>query len=91
MKLNFYAVYDKAVGAYMRPFVMQSDGQAVRSFSDEVTNTETPLNKHPEDYALFRCGMFDDATGVITSEEPTPLARAHEIVSAEKSKGNGNA
>lgn len=79
MKLNFYAVYDKAVGAYMRPFVMQSDGQAVRSFSDEVLNKETPISAHPEDYALFRCGIFNDATAEITPEEPQCLARAHEI------------
>ena len=79
MKLNFYSIYDSAVGAYMRPFVLQSDGQAIRGFSDEAMNPETPINAHPEDYALFRIGIFDDATATITPEEPTCLARAHEI------------
>ena len=83
MKMNFYAIYDKAVGAYMRPFVLQSDGQAVRGFTDEVNNPETPLHAHPEDYALFRIGIFDDSSAVITPEEPTCLARAHEIKKRE--------
>lgn len=79
MKMNFYAVFDSATGAYMRPFVMQSDGQAIRSFSDETNNPETPLHAHPEDYSLFRLGIFDDQTAIITPEDPTCLARAHEI------------
>ena len=86
MKLNFYSVFDTAVGAYMRPFVMQSDGQAVRSFTDEATNAETPIAQHPEDYALFRVGMFDDATGELTAETPTCLARAHEVVALAKNE-----
>ena len=86
MKLNFYTVFDKAVGAYMRPFVMQSDGQAVRHFEDEV-NGDNPIAKHPEDYALFRIGMFDDQSGELIPEECQCLRRAHEVVK----KGNGDA
>jgi hypothetical protein len=79
MKLNFYSVFDKAIGAYTRPFVMQSDGQAMRQFADEATKEGTPIEKHPEDYALFRIGVFNESTGEITPEEPLCLVRAHEL------------
>ena len=84
MKLCFYSVFDSAVGAYMRPFVMQSDGQAVRQFTDEAVGADNPIASHPEDYSLFRVGMFDDNSGTIIAEEPTCLARAHEVVAASR-------
>lgn len=80
MNLNIYAVYDKAIGAYMRPFCLTSDGQAVRGFTDETNNPETPVHAHPEDYALFRIGTFSDSDAVIRPEEPQCLCRAHEII-----------
>lgn len=86
MKMNFYSVFDKGINAYMRPFPMQADGQAVRAFTDECLNAETPLSKHPEDYALFRIGSFEDTTGVVEGCEPKPLARGHEVVAASRVK-----
>lgn len=79
-KLVIYAVYDKAVGAYMRPFPMQSDGQATRHFQDEAIRADSPIANHPEDFSIFRVGMFDDQKGELTYEEPTCLARAHELI-----------
>jgi hypothetical protein len=78
MKLIICSVYDKAVGAYMRPFFAQSPGQAVRMFVDEV-NGDSPFNKHPEDYALFQIGEFFDNDGKIMAIEPHCLARGHEV------------
>lgn len=86
MKLNLYSVFDKATQAYMRPSFFQSDAQAVRAFIDECRKDETPMYAHPEDYAFFRIGMFEDNTGELTAEEPTCLVRAHEIP-----KEDGNA
>lgn len=86
MKLNIYTVFDSAVGAYMRPFVMQSDGQAVREFMDQAKNPETVVSRHPEDYALFRVGMFDDNKGELVHEIPTCLARAHEVLAIQERK-----
>ena len=86
MQMNIYAVYDKAVSAYMRPFVMQTDGQAMRMFGDEATNAESAISKHPEDYALFRLASFEDSSGEITPQEPRCLARAHELASRSRLK-----
>jgi len=79
MKMIFVSIFDKAVEAYMRPFMAQSVGQAVRIFEDEVSRTESELGKHKEDYALFQIGSFNDASGLLEACEPVCLCRAHEI------------
>lgn len=84
MRLFFYSIFDSATAAYMRPFVMQSDGQAVRAFHDEAVRAETDINRHPQDYSLFRLGDFDDSSGSLVSSGPTCLARAHELVARER-------
>lgn len=86
MKMNFYSVFDSAVNAYMRPFVMQADNQAIRMFTDEAVNAESDISKHPEDYSLFRLGSFDDNEGEIIPEEPRCLGRAHELAAATREK-----
>ena len=79
-ELIMYAVRDKAVEAFMRPFFFQSDGQALRAFIDDVQNADSPIARHPEDYALFRLGVVDCHDGSMSPEEPKCLARAHELV-----------
>jgi len=85
MKLNAYSIFDKAVNAYMRPFFMQTDGQALRAFSDQVMDGESPPAMHPEDYALFRIGGFDEDTGMLEPSEPKVIGRAHEMQAAKRS------
>lgn len=86
MNYNIYAVYDSAVNAYMRPFTMQSDGQALRGFTDESVNAESPVAQHPEDYALFRIGTYDERTGMIEAIEPKCIGRAHELAAATRAR-----
>lgn len=79
MKYIICSIYDKACEAYMRPSVFQAEGQAIRIFEDESRNPQSPMAEHPEDYALFRIGTFDDNSAEITPEEPKVLRRAHEV------------
>ena len=58
MKLLACSVFDAAVGAYGRPFFVQTKGVAVRSFMDEVSRPSHPDNPnmvgtHPDDFALI--------------------------------------
>ena len=80
MILFAYSIYDTASGAYMRPFMMQSDGQAIRSFTDIAMDAEHEIGKHPEDYALFRIGQFNDNKGELVGEDRECLITALEAV-----------
>ena len=86
MKFNFYAVYDSATCAYMRPFAFQTDGQALRGFADEAVRADSEISKHPEDYSLYRIASFDDNTGKMEGCEPKCLGRAHELAAKSREK-----
>lgn len=64
------AVYDRQLNAYMRPFVAQTVGQAIRSFRDEVNRQGSEMNAHPEDYTLHRVGVWDEVQGEIAAASP---------------------
>lgn len=80
MKLNVYAIYDIAVGAYMRPMFMQSDGQAKRLFIDLCSAADSEIAKHPEDYSLVRIGIWDDNTARWTEEDKDTLVTGTEAL-----------
>lgn len=62
---HIYAIHDtKAddlVGLQMYiMFVFRTDAQAIRYFTDSVTDDKSVLAKHPEDYQLVQLGTLDD-------------------------------
>lgn len=80
MKVKIYAVLDTKISAFMQPFFALTNGQAMRMFGDTVEDTNSNFHKHPEDYALYYLGEFDDASGKLT-DAPTAeyLARANDF------------
>lgn len=80
MILNCYSVYDTASKMYDRPFFAQADGMALRSFGDIAVNAEHPIGQHPEDYSLFKIGVWDDNKGKLEGMAPECLATALEMV-----------
>ncbi len=84
MRLNIYSIYDTAAGLYSRPFFTASDAQASREFSDLATDKNHPVGMHPEDYSLFRVGLWDDNKALLTNEANECLATALELVAAAR-------
>lgn len=72
MKLEIFAVKDRALDAFMRPWFAQSTGQAMRMFTDEINNPQGEMNKHPDDYDLWHIGYFLDNTGGLHQIEHGP-------------------
>ena len=70
MKYVMFSCYDSKVEAFMRPWTAQTEGQAIRMFQDELEQPNTEINKHPEDYSLFKIGEFHDHDGTVTPETP---------------------
>lgn len=73
---SVFSVFDTKAAFFAVPFVMQREQMAIRAFSDLVNDPNTSVNKHPEDYALYVVGMFDDSTGVIEAVQPKCLVTA---------------
>ncbi len=75
-----YTIFDSKAEIYNLPFYFINDGQATRQFSDAVQNPETPFGKHPEDYTLFRIGLYEDTTAQFESTTPISLGVGIEFV-----------
>lgn len=69
---NVYAIFDHAVKAFLPPFCLRNDGQAVRTFKDCVNSKNHQFAEHPEDYNLFHIATYDDTTGEFTNSYPAP-------------------
>lgn len=68
MKMYVVAIIDTQIGVFSRPSFVRSEGEARRGFVDEVNRKpnngeQNPLNQHPEDFALYHLGLYDDETG----------------------------
>jgi hypothetical protein len=82
MIVNMYGIYDSAAKAYTKPLFMQTDGLAMRMFTDIVQpGQDSDISKHPEQFKLFKLGEYDDQTGIVTCDEgPQIMANGHELV-----------
>lgn len=69
MQLQVVSVYDRVAAAYGRPVFVTAAGSAVRSFQDEVSRNapDNEMFRHPGDFDLYHIGVFDDATGLVSS------------------------
>lgn len=75
----YFAVLDKAVGAFLPPFAQRSKGEAIRSFTDAVNDEKHQFSRHQGDYVLYSIGQFDDATGMFVAVEPERVIGALEV------------
>lgn len=83
MMMQVYAVYDAAVKAFNAPFYFRSRGEAIRSFTEAVSDEKSNFFKYASDYNMFYLGEWNDADGcfvcpvaperVISAQEVLPL------------------
>ena len=81
-----FAVLDAAAGTFANPWFVPHLGVAVRAFTDEVNRIDDSnnLNKHPQDFALYKIGTYDDVSGVIE-----PLSKPELVAQAASVKNAG--
>ncbi len=63
---KMFSVYDAKAEAYLSPFFMTHEGQAIRTFTDCLQSKEHMFSRHPADYTLFDLGGFDDSNAQFT-------------------------
>lgn len=76
------SVKDAKMESFLPLFTAVARGVAQRMFADAVNDVQSPFHKHPEDYALYFVGVFDDATGQLhdMDREPELMVRASDLV-----------
>lgn len=81
MILKIFAVRDSATSQFGTPMFLISDGQAVRSFSDEVNrkDAQNQLYTHPDDFELFGLGQYDVASGEFKTVNPVSVVTGKSV------------
>ena len=79
MTQQVFAVYDSKAERYLPPFTTTTSGVAERIFTDMVNTPKHQFNTHPEDYTLYRIGVFDDATAEILPEAMAVVCTALQV------------
>lgn len=81
--LGIYAIKDSKAEAYLPPFTVRTNGEAVRMFDDCIQRDGTPLHDHSEDFFLYKLGEIDLFTGVVTRCDPVSLGAALDFVKSD--------
>lgn len=76
--MKIITCYDSKTESYLNPLTYMTNADAIRAFSDEVKDSNSRLNKHPEDYSLILIGEFDQFSGKLTSCDHVILCNASE-------------
>lgn len=62
---GLYSIYDVKAEVYFPPFVAGRVGEALRIFEDLLSDPQSRLSRHPNDYRLFAIGAFSVDTGMV--------------------------
>lgn len=82
---QLYSLYDEKTETWSNPFIHASLGDAIRSFTDAIndTNPQSLLVAHPEDFTLFHVGDFNEIDGVVTGITKKPVGNGIDFKKSE--------
>ena len=63
MKKSVYAIFDKVGQVYHNPWIDTSDNTAARAFGLACADRSSLYGMCPDDFILYRVGMFNDKSG----------------------------
>ena len=68
--LKMFSLFDKKALAYANPFYFHHKGEAIRAVEDLIRAGNSAPAHHPNDFALYLIGYWDEHTGVVTAASP---------------------
>lgn len=72
-----FAIRDQKAAIFNQPFFKLTHGEAERDFTTLVNDSQSTINKYPDDFDLYHLGDYDDQTGLIKSlDTPSHLVKA---------------
>lgn len=79
--LKVFTIYDSKAETYLIPFYARANGEAIRTFINMAKDDTHPVGQNPEDYTLFRIGMFDQEKGIVAGlKAHEPLGKAIDYI-----------
>lgn len=81
LNVNVYSVKDIKANIWGSPFFQRNDVTAIRALRNEVNadNSASLIATNPEDFEIYRVGVFDENTGALTGETPALLAKGEAL------------
>lgn len=85
MTYGVYVIRDDLTG-YLMPSFDHNDPSAVRNFSAAVNAQRAGnlLHTNPSDYTLYKIGVYDTVTGVLTPIEHVQLATGQSVLMSKE-------
>lgn len=81
MILKMFAIRDRATDSFGNPMFLISEGQAVRSFTDEVNRAaaDNQLYQHPDDFDMYFLGTYDTGPGTFNAVSPSMVVAGKSV------------
>lgn len=70
MILKVFSIHDGKINAFLKPFVDQHTGSALRGFEEACREPSSPFAKFPSDFVLYEVGTFNPETGELVNYSP---------------------
>jgi hypothetical protein len=82
MKMKMYSIFDRAVAAYLPPFLANTDAHAMRMVREStIGQSDNQLVLHHADYALYYIADWDPQDGdLVPPHKPIAIASVSEII-----------
>lgn len=79
MLIKMYAVRDSQSELFTPPMIFATTRDALDAFIVAVNDPKNKMSQHPEDYAFYEIGTYDDQIALLESfEQPKRIALAIE-------------
>jgi len=69
---KIFALRDQKIETFNQPIFLHTQGEAIRTLTDETKNAQSLFNKHATDFDLYELGTYDDQNASFTLH-PQPL------------------
>ena len=85
--MKMYVIRDAITGKYWsRIMLLENDEHAKRIFTEAAISEEGEISKSPEDYTLYRVGVYDDSAGIPVGHDPERVITANEAINSYLTK-----
>lgn len=85
MEYELYVIYDSATNNYGVPMAQTNDAEAMRSFAHEAMKPDSIWHSHPQDFVLYKVGIYDASYGIINANStPERVCCASDFVRSDR-------